>query len=81
MRRAAVSIGSNVAEGCGREGRRGLVAFLHIALGSASELEFQCELAVALGMCAENDAAACLQEISRAKRMLSRLIKALRPEA
>ncbi len=39
MRRAAVSIGSNISEGCGRGGNRELVAFLHYALGSASELD------------------------------------------
>ena len=41
MRRAAVSIGSNIAEGCGRSGDKEFVHFLHIALGSVSELEFQ----------------------------------------
>src|SRR5689334_17972112 len=44
MRRAAVSIGSNISEGCGRTGDRELVRFLHIALGSASELEFQLQI-------------------------------------
>jgi four helix bundle protein len=47
MRRAAVSVGSNIAEGCGRHGDRALVAFLQIAMGSASELEFQTELSSA----------------------------------
>src|SRR4051812_29332706 len=49
MRRAAVSIGSNIAEGCGRRGDKELMGYLHIALGSASELEFQCELSAELG--------------------------------
>ena len=67
MCRAAVSIGSNIAEGCGRRGDRELVAYLYIAMGSASELEFQLELAV------EPDY--LTQEV---KRMLSRLILSLR---
>lgn len=50
MRRAVVSIGSNIAEGCGRHGDSGLVAFLQIAMGSASELEFQLSVAVELGV-------------------------------
>src|SRR5512138_573702 len=45
MRRAGVSIASNIAEGCGRTGNRELVRFLSIALGSATELECQLRLA------------------------------------
>ena len=78
MRRAAVSIGSNIAEGCGRSGDRELVRFLQIALGSASELEFQSQIAADLGLLTGDAASPLLLEISRAKKMLSRLIKALR---
>ena len=49
MRRSAISIGSNIAEGCGRQGDRELVRFLQMALGSASELEFQAKIAEDLG--------------------------------
>jgi four helix bundle protein len=45
MRRAGVSIASNIAEGCGRGGNRELTRFLSIALGSATELECQLRLA------------------------------------
>lgn len=41
MRRCCVSIGSNIAEGCGRAGENEKVRFLQIALGSLSELEYQ----------------------------------------
>ena len=57
MRRAAISVGSNIAEGCGRLGNRELVQFLQIALGSATELEFQAQIATDLVMLSEADAA------------------------
>src|ERR1700736_1391798 len=40
MRRAASSIPANIAEGCGRRGRTELRQFLHMSMGSASELEY-----------------------------------------
>jgi len=78
MRRAAVSIGSNNAEGCGRTGDRELVRFLHIALGSASELEFQIQIAIDLDLLRADQAAPLGNEVVRMKRMLASLIKALR---
>jgi four helix bundle protein len=78
MRRAAVSIGSNIAEGCGRSGERELIHFLHVALGSASELEFQLLLSVDLALLSDSDAAPLLTRTSDLKRMLAGLIKSLR---
>ena len=40
MRRAAFSIPSNIAEGCGRAGNAELRQYLHVSLGSASELDY-----------------------------------------
>ena len=48
MRRAAVSVGSNIVEGCHRAGNRAFLMFLHNALGSAAELQYQVELALQL---------------------------------
>ncbi|MCH7802387.1 MAG: four helix bundle protein, partial [Chloroflexi bacterium] len=45
IRRSAVSIPSNIAEGCGRGGEVELARFFQIAMGSASELEYQLILA------------------------------------
>src|SRR5436305_13625182 len=47
IRRCCVSVEANIAEGCGRGGEQGFRRFLHIALGSASELL----LARDLGLC------------------------------
>jgi four helix bundle protein len=78
MRRAAVSIGSNIAEGCGRHGDRTLVSFLQIAMGSASELEFQVELAIDLRLLVATDGERLLLETRRVKRMLAALLASLR---
>lgn len=48
MRRAAVSIPSNIAEGSARKGDKELIQFLYIAIGSLSELETQYLIAVRL---------------------------------
>ncbi|HEU4990152.1 MAG: four helix bundle protein [Gemmatimonadota bacterium] len=78
MRRAAVSVGSNIVEGCGRNGNRALVASLHLALGSACELRFQAALAAELGLGDPGERAAVIEQAERVGRMLSRLIVALR---
>ena len=49
MRRSAVSIASNLAEGAARSGRKELTHFLNIARGSLGELDTQVEIAVRVG--------------------------------
>jgi four helix bundle protein len=79
MRRAGVSIASNIAEGCGRGGSRELVRFLSIALGSATELEFQLRLARRLEYLIDPDCRSVEEHARRVQRMLTLLIVRLRP--
>jgi four helix bundle protein len=74
MRRAAVSVGSNIAEGCGRGGTRELAHFLGISLGSAAELQFQLRLAFRLGYIDSEDHDRAAEQARRVQRMLIRFI-------
>ncbi|HEU4719824.1 MAG TPA: four helix bundle protein [Gemmatimonadaceae bacterium] len=80
MRRSAVSVGSNIAEGAGRSGDREFLRFVHIAYGSASELAFQLTLAIDLGFTAEADCASTAGVIDQIQRMLNGLSKHLRSQ-
>lgn len=55
MRRAAVSIPSNLAEGAARSGKKEFLQFINIAQGSISELDTQIELAKELGFISQKD--------------------------
>lgn len=76
MRRAAVSIASNIAEGKAISGR-GYLRHLRIALGSEAELQTQIELAVRLRLVERGEADKLLSETSEVGRMLSSLLKSL----
>ena len=80
MRRAAVSIGSNIAEGCGRRGNRELLNHLYIAFASSSELAFQLELAADLEFGTDHDRETTRSELLRVQRMLNRLTAYLRTQ-
>jgi four helix bundle protein len=78
MRRAAVSIASNIAEGTGRGGEREFLHFLYIALGSATELAIQVDIAVALGFLDAEEGAALRDRTNHVQRMLNRLTASVR---
>ena len=75
MRRAAVSIPSNIAEGYGRLYDKETVKFLSNALGSASELETQLIISKDLGYMPIEDFQKLITQIEEIIRMLSALIK------
>ena len=70
MRRAAVSISSNIAEGCGRGGSADMARFLQMSIGSACELECQLLLAVDLGFLDTSSATGLLEKGTDVRRML-----------
>ena len=72
MRRAAVSVASNIAEAAGRASLRDGARFLSIACGSASELEYQVELVGDLGFVERQRET--LVSINEVQKMLKSLI-------
>jgi four helix bundle protein len=75
MRRSAVSIPSNIAEGHARQSRMDYLRFLKIARGSLAELATQLELATSLMMISENST---LNELlAETDRVLQGLIRSL----
>ena len=74
MRRAAVSVASNIAEGCGRRSNRELLPYLYIASGSTRELACQLRISTELGLGETAGAERLADEVRRVLRMLNRLI-------
>jgi len=77
MRRAAISIPSNIAEGWSRETRGDFAYFLRIARGSSSELETQLEISQRLTLITDtryNEVSELLSEVSR---MLNAILRKL----
>jgi len=80
MRRAAVSIPSNIAEGQGQLTDKGFILFLSHARGSLYELETQTELAESLGYLKKQHLDQILSECQELGRMLHGLLKSMREE-
>ncbi len=78
MRRAAVSVPSNIVEGCARESQAEYVRFLEIAFGSLRELHYQTGLSSRLGYLQTPEAAPFEQKLVEAEKVLGSLIRSLR---
>ena len=78
MRRACVSIPSNIAEGCGKDGDKDFKRFLQIAMGSGSEVEYQFLLARDLEYLDAQSYQLLNTRIIEVKRMLASLINKLK---
>ena len=77
-RRAAASIPANIAEGCGRNAEGDFLRFLHIASGSASELEYHLLLAYDLHLFDQEAYQRLSDEVCEVKRMLAALVQTVR---
>jgi len=78
IRRAAVSIEANIAEGCGRNTRMDFARFLQQAMGSATEMECHLLICKDLDMISDADYAQHHRKTVQVKRMLSSLIQRVR---
>jgi four helix bundle protein len=81
MRRAAVSIASNVVEGSARRTEADYIRFLDMAHASARELEYPLTLAARLGYLSEADSAQVLTLADDVNRVLAGLLRSLRTAA
>ncbi|MBZ5682006.1 MAG: four helix bundle protein [Acidobacteriia bacterium] len=75
MRRCSASMGANIAEGCGKQGNNELHRFLHIASGSASELDYQLLLARDLNYMTDEEYRRIDGRLLELRRMLTALIQ------
>jgi four helix bundle protein len=81
MRRAALSIPTNIAEGCGRGGDVEFRRFMQFAMGSATELEYEFLVAKDLGFIKPEEYGPLAETISEIKRMLTSFFKKLKAES
>lgn len=77
MRRAAVSIPSNIAEGSGRGTNKSFANFISIAIGSAYELETQLWLSIDLEFISEKESNQIINDICEIQKMLFNFRKIL----
>ncbi|HEY2233910.1 MAG TPA: four helix bundle protein, partial [Candidatus Angelobacter sp.] len=77
LRRAAVSIGANLAEGCGRRTSTELARFVRIALGSASELDYHLLLSRDIGFMSSDDFTSSTAKLTEVRKMLTSFLQSV----
>lgn len=77
IRRSAVSIPSNIAEGATRKGKNEFKQFLYIALASGAELETQLIISGNLGYAKEEQKEQLINELATISRMIQGLLKSI----
>lgn len=78
LRRAAISIPTNISEGSSRKSTKEFMQFLYIALGSASEIETLLEISRNLGFNRSEEHDSLISDLESIKRMILSLIKSLK---
>jgi four helix bundle protein len=78
IRRAAISIPSNIVEGCARNSEAEYLRFLNIAFGSLRELHYQLGLANRLGFIGDQEFSLIETKVIETEKVLNGLIRALR---
>ena len=81
LRRAAISIASNIVEGAARSSLPEYMRFLEIAYGSAKEVEYQISIAERLGYGQSDTIRAISDQASETAKVLNGLIRALRDKS
>jgi four helix bundle protein len=79
LRRAALSVAANIAEGCGKNSRAETMRYLEIASGSAPETEHHLEVARDVGIITAERAQTLIDATHTVRRMLRGLIHRLPP--
>jgi four helix bundle protein len=77
LRRAAASIGANLAEGCGRRTSSELARFVKIAMGSASELDYHLLLCRDLGFMSGDDFTSSAAQLTEVRKMLTSFLSSV----
>ena len=78
MRRAAVSVPSNIVEGCARASQADYLRFLEFAFGSLRELHYQCSLSMRLGFLDEPGFTILSPKLQETEKVLGALIRSMR---
>ena len=78
MRRSAVSVASNIAEGAARDTKKDFIRFLHNAKGSLSELDTQVVICNRLGYLSGDESEILNEHMERESKLLTGLIRYLK---